>query len=259
MPWQARPLELIGPPDAEGSRRSVLSFQVVDWAAFAPGIVNREDWAAWAKGEQPLPLDATTPVPAEAIPPALRRRLDRMGRLALQALFAVGAGGEDLLVFASRFGELGRSIDLMRQIEAGELPSPTGFTLSVHNALAGQASIVLKNRIAHSAVAAGIDTLAMGLLEGVLALAEHPGRDAILVCYDVAPPSVFAAAVPENQQVAIALRIRPSVMRAHGRAGLAEGPDQMPYRALLRLIAGDGRAAVSWQGRHGVWELRHAA
>lgn len=260
MARQATPLELIGPPDVDGGARTILRFELLDWAAFAPGIAGREAWMAWATAEASLPQDDTSPVPVEAIPAALRRRLDRMGRLALQALFTVGAGAEDMLIFASRFGELGRSIDLMRQIANGELPSPTGFTLSVHNALAGQASIVLKNKVAHSAVAAGTDTLAMALVEAALAAAEQPGRDIVLVCYDLPPPALFDARADEGQQVAVALRL--SAFR--GQAGSAEATvandtDPMPYRALLRLIADEGCASVAWQGRHGAWGLRRAA
>lgn len=236
-----------------------LRFRIADWSACAPGLDSRQAWASWAADAASLPV-SDAPVQADAVPPMLRRRLDRMGRATLQALFAINAGPDEALVFASRFGEMARSIDLMRAIERGELPSPTGFALSVHNALAGQAAIMLKNRVGHSAVAAGSDTLAMGLIEAALIAAERPDRSAVLVFYDAPPP--FEADPAEVMQVAIAMRLTVAA-RENGVLLLApitapeieDDFDNVPPRALLRFLAGAEDATARWRGRHGGWRL----
>lgn len=69
------------------------------------------------------------------------------------------------IVFASRWGEIGTTLKLMRQMhEEGEM-SPAGFSNSVHNAAPGHLSLFLKNKAPYTAVAAGPDSYEMGLLE----------------------------------------------------------------------------------------------
>jgi hypothetical protein len=238
-----------------------LRFRIIDWSASAPGLDSPEKWAGWAAENTPLPV-SDAPVAAEAVPPMLRRRLDRMGRAAMQALFAIDAGAEEPLVFASRFGEMARSDALMRQIEQGEVPSPTNFALSVHNALAGQAAIMLKNRVSHSAIAAGEDTLAMGLLETALIAAERPDRRAVLVFYDGVPPSAYDPSEDESAQFAVALRVAVSdgdndalLLAPVASPDIDADIEASPPRALLRFLAGANEMTAEWRGRNGGWRL----
>ena len=125
----------------------------------------------------------TEPKPEVAFVPAMeRRRLTMLEKAALsvawKCLEAVGLideatgrlrDGETLpVVFASRWGEIGTTLKLMRQQhDEGEM-SPAGFSNSVHNAMPGHLSRFLGNRSTYTAVAAGADTYEAGLLEASL-------------------------------------------------------------------------------------------
>ena len=107
----------------------------------------------------------------------------------MAACLACGDGADvGRYVFASRHGEMTRTLSIMQSLAASELPSPADFSLSVHNALAGLLSIHAGNRAGHTALAAGPDTFGYALVEAQGLLAEQPGKS-VLVCYgdDVLP------------------------------------------------------------------------
>lgn len=244
--------------------RLAVRFAVTDWAAATPDFDIRAEWAAWSRTGAPLPRSDAA-VPASTVPASLRRRLDRLGRLAMQALLAVGTGPDDKLVFASRFGEMAKSFELLRQIQRGELPSPTAFALSVHNALAGQAAIAIGNRMAHSAVAAGRDTLAAGLIEAVGLAGRRAGGEAVLIHYDAPPPDDIGTAADEDALFALALRVTGAP--AEGEAitldadddGGEIGPATVPAAAMLRFLADPALMRATWRGQRSDWSLRRAA
>src|SRR6478672_6333166 len=78
------------------------AFTIKGWSAFAPGLMSRADWMAWA-AEPYLPLGEATPA-LEEMPPLLRRRVDKLGRMALQVAWWCQQGHDDNvpLVLASR-------------------------------------------------------------------------------------------------------------------------------------------------------------
>ncbi len=100
------------------------------------------------------------------IPPMDRRRLTLLERAALSVAWKVYPKGEEIpVVFASRWGEIGTTLKLMRQMhDEGEI-SPAGFSNSVHNAAPGHLSLMTKNRAPYTAIAAGKESYEMGLLE----------------------------------------------------------------------------------------------
>ena len=135
-------------------------------------IIAEVEWAA----------TEAEPKPDVSFVPAMeRRRLTGVEKAALAvaraALVKAGLvnadGRSDIpVVFASRWGEIGTTIKLMRQFhEEGEM-SPAGFSNSVHNATPGHLSLLLKNTAPYTAVAAGPDSYAMGLLEAT----TYPGK-----------------------------------------------------------------------------------
>lgn len=67
-----------------------------------------------------------------------RRRIERLGRMAIQTACWCQEAEESgvPLVFASRHGDVARSMELLEALAADEPPSPTTFGLSVHNAIA---------------------------------------------------------------------------------------------------------------------------
>ena len=92
-------------------------------------ILSRAEWRATA--EDPAP-------DVSWIPPMERRRLTQLERAALSVAGRVYPAGEEVpVVFASRWGEIGTTLKLMRQMhDEGEM-SPAGFSNSVHNAAPG--------------------------------------------------------------------------------------------------------------------------
>ena len=135
----------------------MIEFSVVDWAAWAPGLATRSAWQDWAQAPW-LPEGEDTPGLPE-VPAMQRRRIERLGRMAIQAACWCEAGeGADSrvpLVFASRHGDVARSMDLLGSLVADQPLSPTGFGLSVHNAIAALYSIVRGERGNYLALAAG--------------------------------------------------------------------------------------------------------
>src|SRR5262249_4684279 len=96
-------------------------------------------------------------------------------------------------ILASRHGELGRMIGILRALDAGELPSPAEFSMVVHHALAGLLSIGASNTNGHTALAAGLDTFGLGLLEAGSCRAERPDEPVLLLYGDEELPGEYAA------------------------------------------------------------------
>lgn len=160
---------------------------------WTPGYPGIDAWLARA------PDPAATVPGAAILPPTLRRRSSLLSRAAADVLAqAARTGGADLAavptVWASAYAEIETAIamlDMMREPDG--LPSPTRFHNSVHNTAAGTASIACGNRGFSTSLAAGPDTVAMGLLEA-MALLEERGGEVVLVLFDEPPPAPFAPA-----------------------------------------------------------------
>lgn len=168
----------------------MIEFTVADWAAWAPGLTGAEDWRAWAKRPY-LPHGDDTPPLAE-VPAMQRRRIERLGRMAMQAAYwcQPAQAGAVPLVFASRHGDPARSLELLDTLVRGEAMSPAGFSLSVHNAIAALYSIVRNERGNYVALAAGAATAEAALVEAAGLLADG-APEVLVVLYDAVLPEVF--------------------------------------------------------------------
>mgnify|MGYP000290342473 CR=1 FL=1 len=132
------------------------------------------------------------PVPdISTIQASARRRLNLFGRNA-GALAANKIDTSPLIVFASRYGDVERSVAILEQISSGEDISPMNFSLSVHNAVSGLLSIAWKMTEMQSVVAAGSDTFIMGFTEALSLLNAFPKQDVLLVYIDFPLPAVFS-------------------------------------------------------------------
>ncbi len=135
----------------------------------------------------------------------LRRRFAPLGRTAAQVTFDLGAvpAGLDTdatsdderpdhpTVFASRYGETSRCLDLLADQARGDALSPTAFGLSVHNAIGAMIALARDDRSNSSALAAGRATAAAGVLEAV-ALLDDGAERASVVVYDAPLPAAYA-------------------------------------------------------------------
>ena len=169
-----------------------------------------EKWAAWqATPEAPKP-------DVSFVPPLARRRLTGVERAALavaKAVYPDPPPEEGLpVVFASRWGEIGTTIDLMRQFHADGEMSPAGFSVSVHNAAPGAFSLFTRNRAGYTAIAARRRTLSSGFLE---ALAQRT-RTLFVYAEEATPEFYRPAFGPAQEAVAVAVLMDSSAWRWTG-------------------------------------------
>ncbi|WP_349985325.1 beta-ketoacyl synthase chain length factor [Stenotrophomonas sp. WHRI 8082] len=176
----------------------MIEFSVVDWAAWAPGLTTRSDWQAWARAPWP-PEGEGTPGLSE-VPAMQRRRIERLGRMAIQAACwcepEQGADSTVPLIFASRHGDVERSMELLRSLVADEALSPTTFGLSVHNAIGALYSITRGHRGNNLALAAGKATVEAACLEAVGLLADG-AAEVRIIAYDPPLPELYAEFIDE--------------------------------------------------------------
>ena len=141
-----------------GVRASQLSssFVIESWAACAPGVDTPQRWSQWA----------AAPWLPEGVPPRSRSagRWPRCCAMALLAARPPGRAGrhrwalgvarrratppashvnlhDNPTVYASRYGETGRCLDLLAEQARGNAMSPTNFGLSVHNAIGAMVAL----------------------------------------------------------------------------------------------------------------------
>lgn len=167
------------------------SFRVCRWAAWAPGLPSSDLWPAWLSNADLTTLDGTAAPLLTELPPMTRRRIDPLGRAALQVAFwAQGAALTGPVVFASRWGEIARSVSLLRQLASGEPLSPTAFSLSVHNASSAIYSIARGDTSNYTAISAGPCSAAAGVSEALGLLADG-AQQVLMVSVESALPDPY--------------------------------------------------------------------
>jgi hypothetical protein len=182
-----------------------VSFSIARWSAWAPGLESACAWQAWARPcREPVSgVGAAFVGPVSAkireFPALLGRRASRSDRAGLRAALDCmhGLPGPVSTVFASRHGEVHRSVELLEALARAEALSPMAFSLSVHNAAAGLFSIGREDRSASTSVAAGRDSLPMALLEACGVLAEGAPR-VLVVAHDEPVPVPFEPYLDES-------------------------------------------------------------
>jgi hypothetical protein len=219
-----------------------LSFVIESWAACAPGVDTPQRWSQWAAA--PWLPEGEPQVALAAVAPMLRRRFAPLGRLAAQAAFDLAGSpalpadadlDDNPTVYASRYGETSRCLDLLADQARGQALSPTAFGLSVHNAIGAMIALTRGDRRNSSAIAAGRATAAAGVAEA-LALLDDGARSASLIVYDAPLPAGYAAFEDEpSAHFAWAWRLR----RPHaGERALhldwceSSSSDETPYPRL---------------------------
>jgi hypothetical protein len=234
-----------------------VRFSVRRWSAWAPGLAEAGQWSAWAQGREAMAATGSPSV--DFVAPLLRRRLSELSRMALWAAYQCAAGQHDLpTVFASPHGEIHRTTKLLDELAAGEPLSPNGFSLSVHNTASGLYAIASGNRAPATAVAAGLDTLALAVIDAVGQLAR--GAAAVMVVMADEPLPAFYQRWAEAGacRFALALLLEPAgdgpawqLARCDEAAtGAADGEAEPHGLGVLRLLNGVGSERVLAGERH---------
>ena len=132
------------------------------------GLDDPKSIEQWANNKLELPSEFTLPKPSY-YPKAQLRRLSPFSKVILHCLDIPQALTENLpLVFASRHGDLAKTVQLIKGAALGEELSPTQFTLSVHNATTGLFGIATNNRAPTTTISAGDNTFVEGLVEAMM-------------------------------------------------------------------------------------------
>ncbi|MGR9105684.1 MAG: beta-ketoacyl synthase chain length factor [Gammaproteobacteria bacterium] len=219
-----------------------------------------QKWASWP------PLDDESESCADqesgllaSIPKMLRRRLSPLARTVFCAARQCIDGDAVMpLVFSSAHGELEKTFTMMKMLEFGEEISPTAFSLSVHNAIAGLFSMASLNRLENTAIAPGEEGMAPAFLEALGLLAE--GAKQILVAFYDEPIVSFYPTAPyrlsTDRRFALALRIGASgeglpLRLTAVSTGSNDGEQPLQLLAFIQFLE-DSRSSLTFgTSRHG--------
>jgi hypothetical protein len=239
----------------------VPDFVLNEWNAWAPGLNGKEDWQALRHSMWPLSRNLAK-IP-DFIPKLQQRRLSPLARAVFNAIAPCMKPGETLpTVFSSAHGEVGRALEMLQTIQAGEELSPTAFSLSVHNAIAGLYSIAYRNQQEITVIAPGLEGIAPAFVEALGQLQE--GAEQVLVVLYDEPIAEFYPVAPFklNAEFTCALALRLSLsgegislrlIRAPECTEEGEQPLQLPL-FIDFLLDDNSRANMAFQGRGWRWE-----
>ena len=193
-------------------------------------------WAVWppllANAEQDLAKENEL---LAGVPKMLKRRLSPLAKIVFCAANqCIDAHMIVPAVFSSSHGELAKSFAMLEMLEAGEEISPTTFSLSVHNAIAGLFAIAWQNTLQCTMVAPGEEGLAAAFIEAI-GLLQEGAEHVLLVFYDEPLPDFYPSApfkLSTDESRALALRIAKS------------GEGQTLRMSSLSLTGNDGEQAA---------------
>jgi hypothetical protein len=210
-------------------------------------------WAAWSAASDGTP-------DLKFIDLMLRRRLSALSKMAMKVAHDCAADRPEVRVlFASRHGELNRTTAILDDIVAGELVSPTAFSLSVLNAMPGVMSIVRQDRSASAALSAGPQTLGYALLEAYAQYREAPDSPLLLVYAHEPAGDRYGPVEDDPDRGALAVLIEaqgPHELVCELDTGDDAGVDAVPSfatqsRALLHALS--TLSAATWQVPRARW------
>lgn len=239
-----------------------MHFRIDQWRAWAPDLATADDWRAWSAMPRRITDEQQQP-DVTFLPTMQRRRLSRLARMVFQVAWPLAAEGERLpLVFCSRHGETPRTLDLLCDLARGEQLSPTQFSLSVHNAIIGQWSILRGDTSEMTAMAAAGDGLEQAVMEAALLLQEGAAAVLVVVAEETPPPLYrpYIDDVPFPYAVALrltggedcALRLEST---ASGPATTAPNVWPGAVELVRALCEGTPRIEHQWKSRRWIWSL----
>lgn len=236
---------------------------LLHWAGWMPNVASPADWQAWAAGTLTVADAPDSSPPVDFIPALQRRRLSRLSRFALAAAHACAGERQHLpTVFASRHGEIHRTVGLLKELARKEPLSPMAFSLSVHNTASGLYSITTGNTAPSTAIAAGCDTLPMAIIEAIGQLQQH---EQVMVVYAEEPlPDDYRAFATDCIPLGLALLLGRPDAAGTPQLCLSTHSNPTPHATqgtlpLLRwLVSGTGQLHTSGErfAWHWTWRNR---
>lgn len=170
---------------------------ILSWWAMAPDRGTRDAWRQWANAltaEYPGVLPGCSHIPMMSL-----RRMSIGTRLAVESgLILLKDSPADMAIFTSRHGELERTHRILQNLHQQQPLSPTDFAMSVHNTAAGWLTIMAKNTLPTTSLAAGEDSFQQGMIEAQAILATGSAERVLLIDFDGIVPDVYRPFAPEN-------------------------------------------------------------
>lgn len=244
-----------------------LTFSILSWGAWAPQYPLNDSWQCWRKNSAEQTsgtsttseLDTTSP-PLTHIPSMQRRRFSRLTKMMLEVSFRCSVTHNCRSIFASRHGELQRTIGLLEDIIAKQPLSPLGFSQSVHNTASGIFGILAANTAPSTSVAAGTETLSQAMVEAFAQLHQSP-EPLLLVFGDDPVPPVYDEFTQEFElPLALGLQLAPfdtpaSTKLTVSHISKATALNPLTYGAFIHALATAQNISGCLSQWH--WRLEH--
>ncbi|WP_076415220.1 beta-ketoacyl synthase chain length factor [Shewanella sp. UCD-KL12] len=235
-----------------------LTFSICSWGAWSPQYQLNEEWQHWEPSKLSLKSDLPQAPKLMQVPSMKRRRYSALTKMQLEAAFQADAPASCRTIFASRHGELHRTLGLLNNLVEQEPLSPTAFSQSVHNTASGIYSILKDNRSASTSIAAGEESLLQAMIEAYGQLHEDPSP-LMLVFADQAVPEVYDQYVDETElPLAMALVLANNNIANAPKLTISQqrGSQALSYGALLNGLSNNMPIAGNLSKYH--WELSFA-
>lgn len=120
----------------------------------------------------------------------LRRRAERLARMALQTVSEVRGVAPCPMIWASHRGETQRAVPLLRELAERGAVAPGPFSLSVHNAVSALESIAHGDTGNYTALAAAGESAELAIVEALGLLADGHA-EVIVTVYDETVPDCY--------------------------------------------------------------------
>lgn len=191
-------------------------FNILNWAAWAPGLNTKNDWEDWALGKKAILDDPLLTPDISFLPSMYRRRLSLLTKMTLKVAFECNQDNTIESVFASRFGEWQQTARLLKNIVDNEELSPAGFSLSVHNTAAGLYSLINKNTNSYTAISAVDATFDAAIIEALGRLQNQ--QPVLLVLAEENIPQLYQGNFPlQVVPFAIAFLLVPGLITVNAK------------------------------------------
>lgn len=226
-----------------------MNFNLSAHAAWAPGLGPLGEWPHLT-GDR-WPTDDGSAPKIEFVDALLRRRLGRLSRMALHvAQEAVGDLPTVTSIFASRHGELARTVSILHALATAETPSPAAFSLSVHNAAAGIFAITRGDTAPSIALAAGEETLLWALLDAHIRLCSTPDTPILLAYADEPLPTEYRDChLPREPAHALGLLLQSGDgLRLTWQENRNNTPSREPFSLALLAYLQGWHDSIEWHG-----------
>lgn len=227
---------------------STLRVHIDGVGLYGPGFTGWAQAREVLAGRAPLALAPVVLPPAEALPPAERRRVGLPVRLSMAIGFdAVRQAGADASQLANVFSSTGGDCDNCHNIlevlaSSDRAVSPTRFHNSVHNAPSGYWSIATHCMAPSTSLCAYDATFAAGLLEAATQVACS-GKPCLMLAYDTAYPQPLYDCRPIPWAFGVALLLG-AERSAATQASLTISLKQAPPSQLADPVLEDLRRTV---------------